>query len=367
MLTDFQKDCLQKVRDHWNLIPKTETGITRWQMLPNKVALIVELFRQSKLTGEEFTKELKWTKGLINKFNKGKLPNGDNWPELKTALTPEKVKEEKEKSPEEMERKEILLKKEILKSLSRDHIKDIGLRGDTITTLLSTYPSRFVSVVLNRLVREGKLESFKSDDKKYKKYRINKSSDLTFRKEWKEKVVELLEEIGLTKGRGLSPMEIREQTKYNSDDIKLSRELLDELVEEGLAAKTGITKGLRFISSKFQKEAEEILQTQNNIYEEKRLERQIALERSQPALETADSRHKEAFDIADKRLKKEAEETKIGLKNKNELLKIIFSFPAVSFGKIFSSLEEENKFELLSAFREISLKDILNCQVKYVN
>lgn len=363
MLTDFQKECIQKVRDHWNLIPKTETGITRWQMLPNKVALIVELFRQSKLTGEEFTKELKWTKGLINKFNKGKLPNGDNWPELKTALTPEKVKEEKEKSPEEMEKKEILLKKEILKSLSRDHIKDIGLRGETITTLLSTYPSRFVSVVLNRLVREGKLESFKSDDKKYKKYRI------IFKKEWKEKVVKLLEEIGLTKGRGLSPKEIREQTNYNSDNFELSRELLDELVKENLITKTGVTKGLRFISSKFQKEAVEIFENEMN----KRigrtpeaLEKLIETEKEFP-IETATTRQKEAFDIADKRLKKEREEIEIGLKHKNDLLEIIFSFPAVSFGKIFSSLEEENKPELLSAFKEISLKDILNCQVKYAN
>ena len=167
----------------------------------------------------------------------------------------------------------------------------------------------------------------------------------------------------------MSPKEIREQTKLNNlNDLEVSRELLDELVQEKVIFRTGVTKGIRFISSKFQKEAEGLFENEMSKRtgrSSEALEKLIEIEKEFP-IETFETRNKEAFDIADKRLKKEAEEKEIGIRYKNELLNIIFSSPYESFGKIFSDLEKENKSELLSSFKEISLKDLLGSEFDHV-
>lgn len=359
MLTDFQKECIKKVKDHWNLIPKTETGITRWQDLPNKVALIVDLFKQSKLSAEEFTKELKLTKGLINKFVKGKLPNGNNWPELKQALIPEKVKEEKENSPEEIKKKEILLKKNILEILNRDKIRDIGLRGETIKTELeSLYASRFIVTILKRLIKEGKLESFLSEDGKYEKFRIKRINDPDYRKEKKKAILKLLEDTGLGTSRGLSPNEIRIAVSIGT--MEFNRELLAELTNEGLIVSTGVTKGKKFVVSRLQKEAERILEEHYKLTQEsreKKREQCAALENSSKV---------ETTEIID--TEKSEEETKkisslekfLLEKSKKDVMEVILAFSSTSFKEILKELQERNALILIDAFMNLSLSDLQN-------
>lgn len=368
MLTDFQKDCIQKVKDHWNLIPKTETGVTRWKMMPAKVALIVDLFKQSKLSAEDFTKSLGLTKGLINKFVKGKLPDGKNWPDLIAAFSPEKIREEKANSPEEIAKKEILVKKEILAILNRDKIKDIGLRDETIATELSSYPKRFVVTILNRLVKDGKLESFKSEDKKYKKYRIKKANDPQFRKEKKAEILKLLEETGLGKSRGFSPLEIGISVGLENEVFK--RELLSELESENLVFSTGLTKGKKYVMANLKEKAIEIY---NAEYDEKvaksgeRLEKQISLENS-TKIENAETRQKEAFDLAAKNLKEKEEiqlnEKKFSLdvflteKSKKDIIDAINSLPTTTFGSLLEILKEKGASLLIDAFYKLTLADL---------
>lgn len=375
MLTDFQKEIIQKVKDHWNLVPKTETNITRWQLMPAKVALIVELFNQSKLSAEEFTKETGLTPGLINKFAKGKLPNGKKWDDLGPLLNPEKVKKEKETSPEEIEKKEILLKKEILAILNRDKVKDIGLRAETIVAELSTYVPRFVMTTLNRLVKEGKLESFKSEDKQYRKFRFKKSSDFNFRKEWKDQVVKLLEEIGLGKDRGLAPREIRELTGLY--DEALSRELLNELITDKLIVSYGLTKGLKYTVKRLENEARQIyynnidqkeeakdlkrrqfniddIETQTSDFKKEVIEETIPPQEVLPAIEKA---------LTEQNLK---EEPKFSLgdflaaRTKNDILDVINSLPLMNFGDLIKMFLDRNLQIHVDAFYRLSLDDLRN-------
>lgn len=381
-LSDFQKECLRKVREYWNIIPKTESGITRWQLMPTKVALIVDIFKQSKLSAEEFTNELKLTTGLIGKFAKGKLPDGKAWPELVAALHPEKIKEDKENSSEELERKEVLVKKEILKILNRDQIKDIGLRDETITAEISSYPQRFVLTTLNRLVKEGKLESFKSKDKKYKKYRMRKSSDVNFRKEWKRQVVALLEETGLGKSRGLTPREIRETTKL--DEESLTRELLSELVVEKLIMSTGETKGKRFVIARLQKEAEALLHSEKEKMFQAYNSSKLARENQEPLKDakpnevvevksevvevvdvkpevrqlTAFDQFKEGLGVPSKeKIHFSSLEKLLAKQAKEDVIRVIQELPTTSFGSLINQLAEAKCTKMLEVFYTLSLSD----------
>lgn len=374
MLTDFQKEIIQKVKDHWNLVPKTESNITRWQLMPAKVALIVELFHQSKLSAEEFSKETGLTPGLISKFAKGKLPNGKKWIELEPLLNPEKVKKEKENSPEEIEKKEVLLKKEILTILNRDKVKDIGLRAETIVAELSSYVPRFVMTTLNRLVKEGKIESFKSEDKQYKKFRYKKSSDSNFRKEWKEQVVKLLEETGLGKDRGLAPREIRELVKL--DDIALSRELLNELVLDGKIISYGMTKGLKYVSRKLQEEAALVYWKEIDKKEEAKDLNRRRFNIDDIETQTFDSEKEieektisqEILPIIEKTVTEQnlKEEPKFSLddflaeKSKKDILDTINSLSSMTFGDLIETLKTKNAHMLVDAFFRLSLNDLQN-------
>lgn len=369
MLTDFQKDCIQKVKDHWNLIPKTETGITRWQMMPTKVALIVDLFKQSKLSAEDFTKSLGLTKGLINKFVKGKLPDGKNWPELTAAFSPEKARKEQANSPEEIAKKEILVKKEILTILNRDKIKDIGLRDETIATELSSYPKRFVVTILNRLVKDGKLESFKSEDKKYKKYRMKKANDPQFRKEKKAEILKLLEETGLGKSRGLSPLEISISVGLENEALK--RELLSELETENLIVSVGLTKGKKYVIASLKAEAKAIYESEQKLKELEYWRKQNIMYPDQTdsksaipgygqGLPTIESKSEIRTEVS----KTEITEKKFSLdsflreKSKEDIINAVKSLPNTTFGELIEILKEKNASLLINAFYKLTLSDL---------
>ncbi len=176
-LTDFQKDCLVKAKDHLNKIPRHENNIIRWNLMPGKVAVIVDLWKQSKLSAEAFADALMITKTLLPKFARGKTSSNEKWPELLALLKPEEA--EKNKVKKEKQKSEKVVEDAIFKILLRDQVKEIGLRTETIIALISSYPSRFISTVLNRLERAGRLIKFKGEDK-YTKWKVveKKSSEV---------------------------------------------------------------------------------------------------------------------------------------------------------------------------------------------
>lgn len=162
-LTDFQKDCLVRAKDHLNKIPRTETNIIRWNLMPGRVAVVVDLWKQSKLSAEALANALMITKSLLPKFAKGKTSSGEKWPELLALLKPEEA--EKNKVKKEKEKSEKVVEDAIFKILLRDQVREIGLRTETIAAEIHLYPSRFVSTVLGRLEKAGRLVKFKSLDK----------------------------------------------------------------------------------------------------------------------------------------------------------------------------------------------------------
>lgn len=167
--TDFQKDCLVKAKDHLNKIPRHENNIIRWNLMPGKVALIVDFWKQSKLSAEAFADALMITKSLLPKFARGRTSSNEKWPELLALLKPEEA--EKNKVKKEKQKSEKVVEDAIFKILLRDQVKEIGLRTETIVAEISSYPSRFVSTVLNRLERAGRLVKFKGEDK-YTKWKV---------------------------------------------------------------------------------------------------------------------------------------------------------------------------------------------------
>lgn len=182
-LTDFQKDCLVKAKDHLNKIPRHENNIIRWNLMPGKVAVIVDLWKQSKLSAEAFADALMITKTLLPKFARGKTSSNEKWPELLALLKPEDA--EKNKVKKEKQKSEKVVEDAIFKILLRDQVKEIGLRTETIVAEISLYPSRFVSTILNRLERAGRLVKFKSEDKYTKWKVVDKKSKTT------EEIVEI--------------------------------------------------------------------------------------------------------------------------------------------------------------------------------
>jgi len=167
--TDFQKDCLVKAKDHLNKIPRNENNIIRWNLMPGKVAVIVEFWKQSKLSAETFADALMITKTLLPKFARGRTSSNDKWPELLALLKPEEA--EKNKVKKEKQKSEKVVEDAIFKVLLREQIREIGLRTETIATEISSYPSRFVSTCLGRLERAGRLIKFKGEDK-YTKWKV---------------------------------------------------------------------------------------------------------------------------------------------------------------------------------------------------
>ena len=168
-LTDFQKDCLVKAKDHLNKIPRQENNIVRWNLMPGKVAVIVEFWKQSKLSAEAFADSLMITKSLLPKFARGRTASNEKWPELLALLKPEEA--EKNKVKKEKLKSEKVVEDAIFKILLRDQVKEIGLRTETIVAEVSSYPSRFVSTVLGRLERAGRLVKFKGEDR-YTKWKV---------------------------------------------------------------------------------------------------------------------------------------------------------------------------------------------------
>lgn len=167
--TDFQKDCLVKAKDHLNKIPRNENNVIRWNLMPGKVAVIVDFWKQSKLSAETFADALMITKTLLPKFARGRTSSNDKWPELLALLKPEEA--EKNKVKKEKQKSEKVVEDAIFKVLLRDQVKEIGLRTETIAAEISSYPSRFVSTCLGRLERAGRLVKFKGEDK-YTKWKV---------------------------------------------------------------------------------------------------------------------------------------------------------------------------------------------------
>ena len=182
-LTDFQKDCLVKAKDHLNKIPRNEHKVIQWKFMPSRVAVIVDFWKQSKLSAEAFADALMITKTLLPKFARGKTSSNEKWPELLALLKPEDA--EKNKVKKEKQKSEKVVEDAIFKILLRDQVKEIGLRTETIVAEISLYPSRFVSTVLNRLERAGRLMKFKSEDKYTKWKVVEKKSKTT------EEIVEI--------------------------------------------------------------------------------------------------------------------------------------------------------------------------------
>lgn len=167
--TDFQKDCLIKAKDHLNKIPRNEHQVIQWKFMPSRVAVIVDFWKQSKLSAEAFADSLMITKSLLPKFARGRTPSNEKWPELLALLKPEEA--EKNKVKKEKQKSEKVVEDAIFKVLLREQIREIGLRTETISTEISSYPSRFVSTVLGRLERAGRLVKFKGEDK-YTKWKV---------------------------------------------------------------------------------------------------------------------------------------------------------------------------------------------------
>lgn len=161
--TDYQKDCIQKAKDHLRLIPRID-HVIRWKDLPGKVAVIVTLLKNSKLSIGVFAEELKVSKKALSNFTKGKDHSGNDWNELLILVNPQKLKVKVEKM--NTEKADKLVSDKILECLNRDTIKSCGLRDETIKIELKSTKPRFVSTVLNKLLKSGKVQKFIGENKK---------------------------------------------------------------------------------------------------------------------------------------------------------------------------------------------------------
>lgn len=161
--TDYQKDCIQKAKDHLHLIPRID-HVIRWKDMPGKVAVIVRLQKSSALSISEFSEELKISKKALTNFTKGKDHLGKEWAELLTLVNPQKFKVKVEKM--NTEKADKLVSDKILECLNRDTIKSRGLRDETIKVELKSTKPRFVSTVLNKLLKSGKVQRFIGENKK---------------------------------------------------------------------------------------------------------------------------------------------------------------------------------------------------------
>jgi len=163
MHTDFQKDCIQKAKDHLRLIPRID-HVIRWKDMPNKVAVLVSLFKASKLSIANYVEELMISPKSFGYFTRGKGPSGESWPELFVLVKPEEFQKEKEKAM--ANNAENVVKSKILAILNRDSVKEIGLRDETIKTELKPTKPRFVSSVLNKLAKDSQITRFVGENKK---------------------------------------------------------------------------------------------------------------------------------------------------------------------------------------------------------
>lgn len=161
--TDFQKDCIQKAKDQLHLIPRID-HVIRWKDMPGKVSAIVRLQKSSALSIAEFSEELKISKKALTNFTKGKDHSGKEWNELLILVKPQEFKSKQEK--ETAEKSEITVSNKILAILNRDIVRDRGLRDDTIKIELKPIKPRFVSTVLNKLLKSKKIQKFIGENKK---------------------------------------------------------------------------------------------------------------------------------------------------------------------------------------------------------
>ncbi len=162
--TDFQKECIDKAKEHLRLIPRIDHNI-RWKDMPGKVLVIIELLQKSKLSISIFSEELKISSKTLSNFTKGKDHSGFEWPELLKILKPEDFKKKEEKI--QIDKKETIISKLILEILNRGEVVlTNGLRDDTIKTELKKYRSRYVSTILNRLAIANEIVKFVGNDKK---------------------------------------------------------------------------------------------------------------------------------------------------------------------------------------------------------
>lgn len=79
------------------------------------------------------------------------------------------------------------------------------------------------------------------------------------RDKWKKDCFQVLKEIGLSDNypyRGLSPSEIQLRVGYGSKNQ--IREILQEMVDEEIIWRTGITKSIRYVIIDLKNQAEEI-------------------------------------------------------------------------------------------------------------
>lgn len=163
MYTDYQKDCISKAKDHLHLIPRID-HIIRWKDMPGKVAAIVTLLITSKIPVVDFAKELKISSKALRNFAKGKDSSGQKWSELFELVKPNEAKKKEDKQM--TEKAESVVSFKITDLLSRDAIKNIGLRDETIKTELKSVKPRFVSTVLNKLEKQSKITRFAGENKK---------------------------------------------------------------------------------------------------------------------------------------------------------------------------------------------------------
>ena len=163
MYTDYQKDCISKAKDHLHLIPRIDYVI-RWKDMPGKVAAIVTLLITSKIPIVDFAEELKISSKALRNFAKGKDSSGQKWSELFELVKPNEAKKKEDKQM--AEKAESVVSFKIIDLLSRDAIKNIGLRDETIKTELKSVKPRFVSTVLNKLEKQFKITRFVGDNKK---------------------------------------------------------------------------------------------------------------------------------------------------------------------------------------------------------
>jgi hypothetical protein len=161
--TDFQNDCIQKAKDQLHLIPRIE-HVIRWKDMPGKVSTIVRLQKSSALSIAEFSEKLKISSKALSNFTKGKDHFGKEWQELLILVNPKQFKAKVEKM--NTEKADIAVSDKILAILNRDMIKGRGLRDETIKVELKSTKPRFVSTVLNKLLKNGKVQRFIDENKK---------------------------------------------------------------------------------------------------------------------------------------------------------------------------------------------------------
>lgn len=163
MYTNYQKDCISKAKDHLHLIPRID-HVIRWKDMPGKVSAIVTLLITSKIPVVNFAEELKISSKALRNFTKGKDSSGQEWPELFELVKPNEAR--KKESKQMVEKAESVVSFKIIDLLSRDTIKNIGLRDETIKVELKSIKPRFVSTVLNKLEKQSKITKFIGDNKK---------------------------------------------------------------------------------------------------------------------------------------------------------------------------------------------------------